>query len=207
MPMPSREARLQRLIDRMEIIDLIRHERWCRDMKDWPGLVVCYVAGSPIRTTWFEGTIEAFAKASEAKMKRDSAAKHWIWPSSIQIVGARATCESWSFMFDRLNFDGVEFDYNSFLRFFSRLVKTDDNGWRMCSFEGIYSRDALTAINPDDVLPVDWDEAAKIRKSYRLMGYTQIKRGYAVPDDLIGDDDIPGRDAFYAEAKAWLAAG
>jgi len=205
MPMPSREERIQHFLDRTEIFDLIRFERWCRDMKDWPGLVSCYVPGAHVRTTWFEGTVEEFARASEAKMKRDSSAKHWIWPAHANIKGDRATCESWSLLFDRLNFDGVEFDYNSFVRFFSRLVRTPDRGWRMSTFEGIYGRDALVPVMEGTTLEIDWDEAKKIRKSYRLMGYTQIKRGYEVPNDLIGDDDIEGRNAFYAEAKAWVA--
>jgi hypothetical protein len=206
MPMPSREERLQRLLDRTEIFDLIRFERWCRDMKDWPGLVGCYVPGAPVRTTWFEGPVEAFAKASEAKMKRDSTAKHWIWPSSVRIHGDRATCESWSLLFDRLDFDGVEFDYHSYVRFYSRLVRTGE-GWRMASFEGIYSRDALIPVKPGDELPIDWELAAGLRKSYRYMGYTQIKRGYTLPDDLIGDDRPDLRQAFYDEARAWLDTG
>ena len=77
----------------------------------------------------------------------------------------------------------------------------------MTTFEGIYGRDALIPIMEGTVPQIDWEEANKIRKSYRLMGYTQIKRGYPVPNDLIGDDDIPARDAFYAEAKAWVEGG
>jgi hypothetical protein len=47
------QTRLERLLDRTEIFDLVRFERLCRDQ---------------VRTTWFEGTVEEFAEASRKKM-------------------------------------------------------------------------------------------------------------------------------------------
>ena len=62
------QARLERLLDRTEIFDLVRFERLCRDQRDFAGMVGCYVANAPVRTTWFEGTVEDFAEASRKKM-------------------------------------------------------------------------------------------------------------------------------------------
>ena len=52
------QARLERLLDRTEIFDLVRYERLCRDQRDFPAMIACYVPKALVRTTWFDGTIE-----------------------------------------------------------------------------------------------------------------------------------------------------
>lgn len=61
-------ARLERLLDRTEIFDLVRLERLCRDQRDFAGMVECYVPNAPVRTSWFDGTVENFAEASRRAM-------------------------------------------------------------------------------------------------------------------------------------------
>ena len=104
------QARLERLLDRTEIFDLVRFERLCRDQRDFAGMVACYVPKAPVRTTWFEGTVEKFAEASRKKMGSGSQAKHWIMPARLEINEGRALVESPALIFDRLTFDGIEFD-------------------------------------------------------------------------------------------------
>jgi hypothetical protein len=43
-------ARVERLLDRTEIFDLVRFERLCRDQRDFTGMVACYVPNAPVRT-------------------------------------------------------------------------------------------------------------------------------------------------------------
>jgi len=200
------EARLARLLDRTEIFDLVRFERFCRDQRDWDGLTGSYVPNSPIRTTWFEGTIEEFTEASRHKMSTGSQAKHWIFPTMLQIKDDRATIESPALIFDRLTFDGVTFDSFQYCRFFSRVMRTEV-GWRLASFEGIYQRDQLQCVNPADPLPVDWEVVKTLRPSYRFIGYTQQYRGYKVNPELLGDDRPDLLEAFYAGEKRWLETG
>ena len=94
------QARLERLLDRTEIFDLVRFERLCRDQRDFAGMVACYVPRAPVRTTWFEGTVEEFAEASRKKMGSGSQAKHWIMPARLEINESRALVE-----FKRGDFD------------------------------------------------------------------------------------------------------
>jgi len=201
------EKRLVALLERTEIFDLVRWERFCRDQKNWDGLQECYVPGAYVRRTWFDGNIEDFVAASREKMeKRGSSAKHWIFPAMLRINGDRALVESPAAIFDRLNFDGVEFDFWQFCRFFERVVRTP-KGWRFASFEGIYQRDILHCINPSEKLPVDWEVLKTMRPSYRFTGYTQWKRGYKLNPELIGDDRPDLLKEFYDEADEWLATG
>ena len=88
-------TKLKSLIDRTEIFDLVRYERFCRDQRDWKGLIDSFVPNSRVRTTWFDGPIEEFANASRRKMTGADAsvAKHWIFPTKLQIKGPRALVE------------------------------------------------------------------------------------------------------------------
>lgn len=180
----SLEEKVQYLMDRTEIYDLVRYERFCRDMLDWDGLQASFVSGSPVRTTWFDGTIEGFVEGSRAKMSS----------------GSTAT------IFARQELDGVEYDYFQFCRFFSRLQKTDE-GWRLASFEGIYQRDRMDVVNPADTPPIDWDLVATLRPSYRFLAYNQIRQGYDVNPELIGDDRPDLLEAFYDQEYSWLDTG
>jgi hypothetical protein len=197
------QTRVEGLLDRTEIIDLVRFERQCRDQRDFAGMVACYVPKAPVRTTWFEGTVEEFAEASRKKMGSGSQAKHWIMPARLEINESRALVESPALIFDRLTFDGIEFDTFQYCRFVSRVIKTAD-GWKLGSFEGIYQRDQMQTVDPRDPLPVDWDVIAKLRPSYKFIGYTQVKRGYKVNPELLGDDRPDLLQAFYAREQAWL---
>ena len=200
------QARLERLLDRTEIFDLVRHERLCRDQRDFPAMIACYVPKAPVRTTWFDGSIEDFAEASRKKMTSGSQAKHWIMPARLEINQDRALVESPAVIFDRLTFDGIEFDTFQYCRFVSRVIRTT-RGWKLGSFEGIYQRDQMQTVDPRDPLPVDWDVIKSLRPSYRFIGYTQVKRGYTLNPDLLGDDRPDLVQAFYAREQKWLETG
>ena len=200
------QKRLERQLDRTEIFDLARFERLCRDQRDFSSMVECYVKNAPVRTTWFDGTVEEFAEASRRKMTSGSQAKHWIMPSRLEIKDDRALVESPACIFDRLTFDGVEFDTFQYCRFHSRVIKTA-NGWKLGSFEGIYQRDQMQTVDPRDPLPVDWNVIESMRPSYKFIGYTQVKRGYKLNPELLGDDRPDLVDAFYVREKKWLETG
>ncbi len=200
------QGRLERLLDRTEIFDLVRFERLCRDQRDFAGMVGCYVANAPVRTTWFDGTVEDFAAASRKKMTSGSQAKHWIMPARLDIKDDRALVESPACIFDRLTFDGIEFDTFQYCRFVSRVIRTAGS-WKLGSFEGIYQRDQMQTVDPRNPLPVDWEVIKTLRPSYKFIGYTQYKRGYTVNPELLGDDRPDLLEAFYAREQKWLETG
>ena len=208
MTEPTYDRRLLHLLERSDIFDLVRIERFYRDQRDWDGLVGSYVKNAPVRTTWFEGSIEDFVDASRRKMSGPgaSAAKHWIFPTALRINGDHALVESPAAIFDRLTFDGVEFDSFQYCRFVSRVVRTPA-GWRLASFEGIYQRDHLRSVNPAEPLPVDWAVIKTLRPSYKFLAYTQLRRGYKVDPELLGDDRPDLLEVFYAREQRWLETG
>ena len=80
-------------------------------------------------------------------------------------------------------------------------------GWRLASFEGIYQRDHLRCVNPAEPLPVDWSVIKTLRPSYKFLAYTQLRRGYKVDPELLGDDRPDLLEAFYAREQRWLETG
>jgi len=206
MPDNPFQARLERLLDRTEIFDLVRFERFCRDQRKFSEMTDCYVKNAPIRTSWFEGTVEDFAEASRKKMAAGGKAKHWIMPAQLEINGDRALVESTACIFDRLTFDGIEFDTFQYCRFMSRVVRTAA-GWKFASFEAIYQRDQMQTLDPRDPLPVDWEIIKTLRPSYKFLAFTQLKRGYQVNPELLGDDRPDLVEAFYAREQRWLETG
>ena len=86
------------------------------------------------------------------------------------------------------------------------MVRTP-RGWRLKSFMGIYSRDTLTAVNPNDKLPIDWNEIRKFRPEYRFLCYAMMQRGYSVSQELPGDERPDIVNAYYAKCERWLETG
>ena len=54
---------------------------------------------------------------------------------------------------------------------------------------------------------VDWDLIKTLRPSYKFLAYTQLRRGYAVSPELLGEDRPDLLEAFYAGEKRWLETG
>jgi hypothetical protein len=190
-------------IDKLQIQDLVRAERFARDSGDWDGLAAFYVDESYVRTTWFQGSARQFSDASREMAQNGRHSKHPIWPIWVKVNGDRALVESHSQIQNRSDLDGVEVDMVQYCRFFSQLVRTVE-GWRFLSFEAIYGKDTIAPVNPRDTVPIDWTELTDLRPSYRIWAWAMIRRGYSVSDELLGDDRPAQVRDFYAGMDRWL---
>jgi SnoaL-like domain len=203
---PVDEALAQSFLDKEAIFELVRLERFWRDKGDWDRLAEAYVEDSWVRTTWFEGTGREFAEASRVMAERGRHSRHPIVPIWARIAGDRALVESSAEIQNRGLLDGVEVDTVQYCRFFSRVRRTGA-GWRLVSFEGIYTKDTITPVNPGETVALDWDVLGTLRPSYRIWAYMMGLRGYQVSQEKIGDDRPDLLRAFYAHAEHWLATG
>jgi hypothetical protein len=195
------------LADEAAILRLIRLERFLRDQGDWDGTADCYTEDSTVVTTWFNGTGRDFAEASRAMAAAGRHSKHMIWPANLQINGDRALAESPAAIVNRSTIDGIEVDMVQWCRFHSRVVRTAA-GWRLASFEGIYQKDEIRPVWPEDRLAAEWSaEIRPLRASYRIWAWAMLRRDYQVSDELLGDDRPDLLQRFYAEQEKWLAGG
>lgn len=193
-----------RQTDRLEILDLVRAERYARDREQWDRLADCYTEDSRIRVTWFSGTGREFAEASVKQVRGPSVGRHLIFPMDVRIEGDRAVVESDAMIQVRGIKDGIEFDLETYCRFLS-LVRRTPVGWRLVTFDCIYLKDTLRTVNPDQKLPLDWDHIASLRPSYRFLDFLLSFSGYKIDQNLAGVDRPDLVAALYAEADGWLA--
>lgn len=204
MPLDT-ASRLQNLLDREELFDLVRRERFARDQRRFEVMRDCFHPDAYVRTSWYDGRGgEAYVEATREFMGRVGNGKHWVFPAFAQIAGDRATVESPAMIFSRTRLDGVEVDFHVFCRFFSRAVRVD-GVWKLISFEVLFERDIMKPVNPSERLPVDWSRLETLRQSYKFLAWIQQSRGVVVNPDLLGDDRPDELAAFHAGEDRWLA--
>ena len=199
------DRRLQTLLDREELFDLVRRERFARDQRRFDVMSACFHRDAYVRTSWYDGHGgEAYVEATRKWMSATGNSKHWVFPAFAQIDGDRATVESPAMIFNRAKLEGVEVDFHVFCRFFSRAVR-EAGVWKLLSFEVLFERDVMKPVNPSEALPVDWAVLATMRPSYKFLTYMQHARGVKVNPDLLGDDRPDQLRAFHQGEERWLA--
>lgn len=201
---PDHGERLAVLLDREELFDLVRRERFARDQRLFDVMRDCFHDDAYVRTTWYGGRGgEAYVEATKTWMRRTGNSKHWVFPAYARVEGDRATVESPAKIFNRTTVEGVEVDFHAYCRFFSRAVR-DAGRWRLMSFEVLLERDELRPVHAGEALPVDVAQLAGLRPSYRFLTWIQSTRGVTVSQDLLGDDRPVELDAFHQGETAWL---
>ncbi len=199
-------SRLLEMLDREELFDLVRRERFARDQRRFDVMRECFHDDAYVRTSWYDGHGgEAYVEATRQWMSKAGNSKHWVFPAYARIAGDKATDESPAKIFNRARLEGVEVDFHVFCRFFSRALRVEGT-WKLLTFEVLFERDIMRAVNPADALPIDWAVLKTLRPSYCFLAYMQLSRGVEVNPDLLGDDRPEQLAAFHAGEEAWLAA-
>lgn len=200
----TQDDRLQALLDREEIFDLVRRERFCRDQQRFDEMSACFHPDAYVRTSWYDGHGgQAYVDATRKGMQSRSNSKHWIFPAVSQINGDRALVESPAMIFNRVMLEDVEIDFFVFCRFFSRVVR-EDGTWKILTFEVLFERDVLTPVDTTQTPPLDREVLDALRPSYKHLAYLQQRRGFIVNPDLLGDDRRDELAAFHAGEREWV---
>jgi hypothetical protein len=200
----DRERRLQAMLDREELFDLVRRERFARDQMRFDVMSACFTTDAHIRTSWYDAVGgQAYVDATRTWMGNTGNSKHWVFPAFAQVNGDRATVESPALIFNRAKIEDVEIDFHVFSRFYSRAVREAD-GWKLASFHVFFERDIMRPTNSAAALPIDWDLLATMRPSYKFLTYMQHTRGIKVNQNLLGDDRPEELAAFHADEERWL---
>lgn len=204
---PELEARLTALADREEIADLVRRERFARDQMLYDVMRDAFHDGGTVRTSWYDGSTEAYTDATIANMAGSRSSKHWVFPGYIRVNGPRGIAQSAAMIFNRMLLEGTEVDFHVFCRFHSRVERRDGGPWKLTTFEVLWERDMMRCVDPSQPLPLDRAKLATYRPSYRHLAYVQETRGFKVNPNLYGDDRPEELEAFLAAEDAWLAGG
>lgn len=181
----SKDAGLQKLVDKSALHDLVTMERFVRDQGKFDLLRDHYIADSRVRVTWFDGTGAEFADASEKQYENGHRGLHRIFPIYTRIEGDRALVESHGEIMGRSELDGSVCDLLTYCRFFSRAVRTDA-GWRLATLDCIYVRDSILPVDAGVLEIVDQETFNRMRPSYRHLGYLLHRIGYEIDQELAG---------------------
>lgn len=197
------EKRFAKMVDREEIRDLVGKERFARDQGHWDVMAECFHPDAHIRTSWYDGNGVDYIPATKKFLEAVPGSKHWIFPGFVQIEGDRATIESPGMIFNRIVHEGVEVDYHIFCRYHCRVERRDET-WRLLTFNVIFERDFMRALDPSQDLPIDWERLATYRPTYRFLAYLQDGRGVNLSHELQGDDRPEQLKKFHEGENAWL---
>lgn len=185
------------------VAQLVLHERQARDRGWWDAMRACYAEDSTVRLSWFQGTGPGFVAASEAMAGRGDLSTHRLAPPVVDVAGDRALAVVSATIEARTELDGIEVDLASYARLLYRAARHPD-GWRITALDPVYERDVLTPALPGAPLTVKPADVAGFRPPYRMLAHVLGHRGYAVAQDLYGDDRPDAVRALEREAARWL---
>ncbi|MDT8911388.1 nuclear transport factor 2 family protein [Amycolatopsis sp. PS_44_ISF1] len=191
--------------DVTQIAQLVLRERQGRDRGWWDQMRSCFAEDATVRLSWFRGSGPGFVAESRKMAERGDTAVHRLSPPVVHCRGDRALVELPAVIEMRTDLDGTEVDLASTARLCYRIERRD-GGWLVLSLDPVYERDSLTSAHPGVPLAVGPQEVAVYRPSYRFLSHVLSRRGYAIGDDLYGDDRPDQADRFYRDAHAWLDA-
>jgi len=200
---PKQEDRLLAMLEREELFDLVRRERFARDQEHWDIMADCFHPDAHIRTSWYDGNGVDYIPATKKLMEKSPGGKHWIFPGLARINSSRALVESPGVIMNRVTIGGVELEYQAFCRYQNRAERRDDV-WRLLTFEVIFERDTVRPCDPGKRLPFAWEELERFRPSYRFLAYLQESRGFTPSHELLGDDRPNELRAFHETELRWL---
>ncbi len=184
------------------ITQLVLAERECRDLGRWDRMKASFHPDAVVRISWFQGNAHDFVDASREMARRGVLAKHRLGPVAVRVNGHRAVATLTAIIDIPCEVRGVPLMLSSHARVFYR-AELRRGAWRLGSFEVFYMRDELTAQLPGEAVPVAAADVAGYRRSYRFMSFVLAQGGYAVRDDLAGEDRPETVEALCREIYDW----
>ena len=188
--------------DRRDIRELIENWALWRDARDWPRFRSVWHADGVMNATWFQGSVEAFIKVSEAGYVRGGRSLHFLGGSTIDVAGTRAIAQTKMTITSRGPVEGVVCDVVCTGRFYDFLEKRSGR-WGLVVRQPIYEMDRVDAVDPAQTPALDRELLMRFPEGYRHLAYLQTRAGYQVKPDMPGLDG-PELAALYARGARWL---
>jgi hypothetical protein len=184
------------------ITQLVLAERECRDMGRWERMKSCFHPDAVVRISWFQGNAHDFVDGSREMARRGVLAKHRLGPVSVRVNGTRAVATLAVIIDIPAQARGIALMLSSHARVFYR-AEMREGEWRLSSFEVFYTRDELAAQIPGETVPVKATDVEGFRRSYRFLSHVLAAGGFAVRDDLAGEDRPETVEALCREIYGW----
>jgi hypothetical protein len=145
------QKRLQKSIDRSEIINVVSQSIITRDSGWWEKLAECYHSEAEFTSSWWHGKAKDFVTAATVKLessrREGGEQKHMTSNHVVEINGERATAECDLILFMRRVINGVELDFATWSRRLHLMAKENDE-WKIWRRFAIYERDRMDPVDP-----------------------------------------------------------
>lgn len=144
------EARVQRVVDKFEIIEVASAACHCRDKGDWETLEGCFTLGATVHISWHSGAARDFiarSKGMAAAKRPGEHSKHMLGGPRVTLRGSRAAAEYDVVLHQRRLLDGVELDFATWSRYLDLLEK-GDGAWKIHRRTAIYEKDRMDPYEP-----------------------------------------------------------
>lgn len=184
------------------ITQLILRERESRDLCLWRRMADCFLDESHVEISWFSGSGREFVAASKDMAERGMRAKHRLGPVLVSLNGERAVATLSGIIDIPESIDGVDMVLSAHCLMIYTAEKRGGN-WGLMSFGAIYRRDEFTPVLPGQTISIPPDEVSGYRPSYRNLSWSLARAGYAVNNDLPGEDRPETAAAILASVFGW----
>lgn len=197
------QDRLQAMLDKAEIAEVVQTERAARDQAQWARMLDTYHPDAVVDLSWFHGSGPDFVAASQRQFESGRHSAHQMGPTLVTLQGDRALAHTPCAVTARTHLDGVEVEVITHSRLHER-VQRRDGAWRIARKGIVYLRDALAVVNPSERVAVDAQRLAAYRPSYRFLSYLLAHVGQPPRLDLPGIDQPETIQPLIDSDNAWL---
>ncbi|BDB28671.1 nuclear transport factor 2 family protein (plasmid) [Cupriavidus sp. P-10] len=198
------QDRLQAMLDKCEIAEVVQTERAARDQAQWTRMLDTYHPDSVVDLSWFFGSGPEFVAASQRLFEAGRHSAHQMGPTLVTLRGDRALAHTPCAVAVRTRLDGVEVDVTTHSRLHERMERRD-GAWRIARMGIVYLRDGMTVVNPCERVEIDAAMLATYRPTYRFLSYLLAQAGQQPRLDLPGIDRPETVRPLLDRDEAWLA--
>jgi hypothetical protein len=186
--MPDAE-RLQNMLDKFEIQEVVAAACYSRDHGDWDTLRDSYHPDGTITVSWHSGPVDEFIERSK-KMKVNQGpqefTKHVNANQRVRLNGDRAIIEYDVILHNRRIMEGFAIDFHTWSRYFDQVERRDDR-WRIFNRSAIYEKDRMDPHNPREI-PDSFYEDMNLEQyplNIRYHCWRNAKTGQTPPEGIV----------------------
>ncbi|MCJ1253217.1 hypothetical protein MMC24_001028 [Lignoscripta atroalba] len=192
------------VLERMKVREICEGWGCYRDAAEWKNYRSMFHDDAYIATSWKQGPIDEFIKASIEGFEKGSSFMyilHRIIGQTVDVQGNRAVSKMKVTITSRFTFDGIEIDNEADCRFFFLLEKRAGK-WGVVFYTLLFDKDKMVPVNPHRIYPIPEEEVQKFPSGYRYLAWCESQIGNTPKQDLNAHG--PERDILYAKCKDWL---
>ncbi|KAK0663869.1 Pea pathogenicity protein 2 [Lasiodiplodia hormozganensis] len=192
------------VLDRFKIREICEGWGCYRDAAEWENYRSMFWDDAYIATSWKQGSIDEFIKASKdgfARGKEFMYIMHRLIGQTVDVQGNRAVSKMKVTITCRFTFNNIEVDNEADCRFFFMLEKREGR-WGICFYTLLFDKDKMIPVHPGRTFDIPEKDVMKYPSGYRYLAWLEDQ--IDTPPKLDLNSHGPERDILYKKCKDWL---